>query len=271
MSETLDPELVDAYLARIGAVHPVRPDAAALRDLQERHVLSVPFENLHYYAGKPIRLDHTIVHKIVHERRGGGCYEVNPSFAHLLRALGFDVELLPARVWINGVLGVPLGHVVLRVRTGEGDWLVDVGFGRNSRHPLSLDTRADQQDPHGVYRLAPLPDGGHELFMNTHAQYRVEPRPIAVEDLRATLWWYRTSAESPFLQSQLCSLPTTDGRVTLIGRTLLRQVGADRFSERLDDDSQVIETYREHFGIELDEIPPDLDVDEAGAVRLGAS
>lgn len=39
---------VDAYLARIGADRPVRADIDALRDLQHRHLLAVPFENLSF-------------------------------------------------------------------------------------------------------------------------------------------------------------------------------------------------------------------------------
>ena len=38
--------LMDAYLRRIGASRPTRADADALRELQLRHLQTVPFENV---------------------------------------------------------------------------------------------------------------------------------------------------------------------------------------------------------------------------------
>ena len=38
----------DAYLARIGAARPARADAGTLRELQLRHLMSAPFENLRH-------------------------------------------------------------------------------------------------------------------------------------------------------------------------------------------------------------------------------
>lgn len=38
------------------------------------------------------------VHKVVQQRRGGFCYELNGAFRALLRSLGFRVTLLSARV-----------------------------------------------------------------------------------------------------------------------------------------------------------------------------
>lgn len=269
----LDQELTDAYLSRIGAKRPERPDAEALRYLHERHVMTVPFENLCYHAGQPVPLDRTIVDKVVHERRGGGCYEVNPALGYLLTTLGYSVELLPARVWIDDRLGVPLGHVVLRVRLADGSaYLADVGLGRNSRWPLSLDTTEVQEDPHGRFRVAALPQGGYEVWMNDVAQYQADDRPLAeVADLGATLWWYRTNEASPFLQQPVCSLPTETGRITLRGRQLTRKEDGHRSTEEITDDDRLIEVCRELFGITLapQDVPRPLEIDpDSRAVRV---
>jgi N-hydroxyarylamine O-acetyltransferase len=77
---------VAAYLARIAYDDPVQPDWATLRALQLAHLRTVPFENLDIHLGRTILLeqDH-LFHKIVRQRRGGFCYELNGLFAMLLR------------------------------------------------------------------------------------------------------------------------------------------------------------------------------------------
>ncbi len=96
----MDDAHVDAYLDRIGARRPERPDHAALRVLQRSHLGAVPFENLSIHLGEEIVLDaDALVAKIVDRRRGGFCYELNGAFAALLRSLGFEVTLLAARVF----------------------------------------------------------------------------------------------------------------------------------------------------------------------------
>lgn len=149
----LDRRTTDAYLDRISAARPRRADLDALRHLQERHLLSVPFENLDYHFGEEIQMTEEVVDKLVFRRRGGGCYEVNPGLGYLLASLGFDVEFLPGQPWVNGALEPPLCHSVVRVRLQGANWLVDVGFGRTSRFPLSLDTQEPQADPHGEFRV----------------------------------------------------------------------------------------------------------------------
>jgi N-hydroxyarylamine O-acetyltransferase len=113
---------VDAYLARIGAERPARPDIGSLRDLHLRHLRTVPFENLGIHLGEDIVLESgALVAKIVDRRRGGFCYELNGAFGALLSALGFEVDLLAARVFAGDGLGVPYDHLALRV----GPWLAD--------------------------------------------------------------------------------------------------------------------------------------------------
>src|SRR2546425_11964635 len=88
-----------AYLERIGYSGSTRPTVNVLRRLHRRHLLSIPFENLDIHLHRPIILNEaTLYDKIVKHRRGGFCYELNGSFASLLKKLGFDGSLLSARV-----------------------------------------------------------------------------------------------------------------------------------------------------------------------------
>ncbi|MCX5412656.1 arylamine N-acetyltransferase [Streptomyces sp. NBC_00059] len=248
------PAWVDAYLERIGANRPARADASALRALQLRHLLTVPFENLSIHLGQDIVLEEEkLVDKIVTDRRGGFCYELNGAFAGLLRELGFRVTLLQARVFGDGGrLGIPYDHVALRVETddGTGPWLADVGFGDHAVHPLALDARTEQDDPCGVFRFREAPQGDLDLLRGGSRQFRLDLRPRVLADFRAGSWYHRTSPDSHFTRSVVCSRRTEDGRVTIRGRTLITTTQGERFETELSTDADVLAAYRDHFGLE---------------------
>ena len=125
---------VSAYLERIGYTGAVDPTIETLDQLIQRHLASVPFENIDIVRmRRPIDLDQQrLFEKIVGERRGGFCYELNSLFGGLLDAIGFDVTrgygIWPTR---DGGWTVPFDHIVLAVALPESGEpvLVDVGFG----------------------------------------------------------------------------------------------------------------------------------------------
>jgi N-hydroxyarylamine O-acetyltransferase len=246
---------VDAYLARIGAPRPATVDAAALRELHERHLAAVPFENLDVIMGVPIELtEGAVLAKVVDRRRGGYCYELNGAFALLLRALGFEVSLLAAAVHTPAGLGPPFDHLALRVDLAE-PWLADVGFGRNSLHPLRLDRREDQTDPAGTFRIEERPDGDLDVLRDGAPQYRVETRPRGLTDFAPTNWWQQSWPGSHFRRGPVATLSTSRGQLTLAGRTLIRTEQGVRTETALDGDAAVLAAYREHFGVVLDRVP----------------
>ncbi|MEU7553468.1 arylamine N-acetyltransferase [Streptomyces sp. NPDC044571] len=264
----LDEAEVAEYLDRIGAKKPDTADLEGLRHLQERHVLSVPFENIDYHLDRTIHLGEQVVDKIVRGRRGGGCYEVNSAFAVLLASLGYAVEILPGRVYRPDGLGPAMCHLAVRVTVGGEPWLVDAGFGRNSRHPLRLTTSDVQRDPHGEYRISRAQGGGHDVELDGRPLYRLDDRPCRLDDFGPTLWWWRTSPDSPFLQELFCSMPLADGRVTLKNNRLVRVEGGVRTIEKLDGEEAVLAAYRTHFGMMLDELPQGGGVNRTVGIQL---
>ncbi|NEB29569.1 arylamine N-acetyltransferase [Streptomyces sp. SID14446] len=264
----------DAYLRRIGAQHPAWPTSDVLRELQLRHLRTVPFENLSIHLGEEIVLDEKrLLDKLVGARRGGFCYELNGSFGALLSSLGFDVTLLAARVYgDDGKLGIPYDHLALRVRTVDGgDWITDVGFGAHSHYPLAFGERGEQRDPGGVFGVVEAgPDAagvrgagdGREskdldVTLGGKRQYRLEMRPRVLEDFVVGAWWHSTSTLSHFSRSLVCSRVTKDGgRITLSGRkfTVTAPDGTKEVTE-VATDEEVLTVYRERFGIELDRVP----------------
>jgi len=245
---------IDAYLDRIAAERPPTVDGPALAELHERHLATVPFENLDIHLGVPIELDEDrLVAKVI-GGRGGFCYELNGAFAALLRALGAEVTLLSAGVYGPSGLGPPFDHMVLRVDLDQ-PWLADVGFGRHSIHPLRLSERGDQADPGGTFRLVDAGGGDLDVLRDGKPQYRVEARARRLADYAPTCWWQQTWPSSHFRAGPVASLQTAGGQVTVAGRTLIRTVGTERTETALGSDAEVLAAYREHLGIELDRAP----------------
>ncbi|WP_194918521.1 arylamine N-acetyltransferase family protein [Catenulispora rubra] len=251
---------VTAYLDRIGVAGPLKPDADTLRLLHRAHVTTVPFENLSIHLGEEISLElDALVDKIVTRRRGGFCYELNGLFAALLEAVGFGVERLAARTYsaeLGAFTNRPLDHLALRVTDAAGEvWLADVGFGKHSELPLRYAERGEQADPFGTFQLVETADGSLDVLLGGAPEYRVDPRTLALADFEMGRWWQVTAPASLFRRNLMCTLPTSDGRVTLNGRRLL-VTDADGKRERvLRDDAAVLGAYREFFGVVLMVVP----------------
>ena len=251
----IDEARAAAYLARIGITEPVSADLDGLRLLQEKHLESVPFENLDLHLGRPLSLaPDALLAKLIDQRRGGFCYELNGALSMLLSRLGFRVTLMAAGVYGKEErLGPPFDHLALRVDLDE-PWLVDVGFGRFSRHPLRLNAAGGQEDPNGTFEIAPAGLGDLDVLENGKPQYRIEPKPRELRDFEAMCWYQQHSPQSHFTNSLVCTLQSGDERITLSGNTLIR-TGPDGRDESTLDDSEVLAAYRDHFGIVLDRIP----------------
>jgi len=95
---------LDAYFERINYSGSKEPIEETLNDIHICHTLNVPFENLDVFYGKPPLLDEvSLYNKIVKNRRGGYCFEMNGIFSVALKSMGFRVTNLLARVTIDGM------------------------------------------------------------------------------------------------------------------------------------------------------------------------
>jgi N-hydroxyarylamine O-acetyltransferase len=259
--QVLDDSLLDRYLHRIGWAHPddaglaADPDIEMLRSLHVAHLLTVPFENLSIHMGEPIVLDpDLLLAKVVDRGRGGFCYELNTCFATLLTRLGFDVTMLEGRVYDDGTADRAFDHMTLRVDL-DVSYLVDVGFGSSFEEPLRLFTRGAQNDPRGRFSIEDRDDGWLDLVRGDSPQYRFSLEPRVLTDYEGCCDYHQTSADSPFTKSTVCSLMLTDGRVSIGGRRLVHTTPEGKTERTVHDDAELLDLYRQQFGIELDQVP----------------
>jgi N-hydroxyarylamine O-acetyltransferase len=236
----------DAYLTRIGYDGSREPSLATLRALHERHMFSVPFENLDIHWKRPIVVDaERFLTKVVRDRRGGFCYELNGAFTTLLRDLGFDVTMLSARVvGADGTEGPPFDHMTLLVRFDDGSrWLADVGFGDSFVRPLNFDDRGIQE---GEYRL--IESHEWEMEMDGKPQFRFTLEPHELPDFAPMCDHQQYSPDSPFTKKRVCTLATPTGRVTLTDAKLIITRDGERTEVPVAED-EWDEVLWETFGI----------------------
>jgi N-hydroxyarylamine O-acetyltransferase len=233
-----------------GSCEPILP---TLQALHEAHLLAVPFENLDIALGRAIVLDEaSLWTKIVDHHRGGFCYELNGLFALLLRALGFQVDLLSAAVVREtGGFGPDFDHLTLLVHL-EQDWLADVGLGESFRQPLRLQAGLTQRQSDGSYRLEY--EGGFWIYQEWDDAWKPAHRflvqPHALHDFAAMCHYHQTSPQSTFTQQRVCTLPTPSGRITLSDQRLITNSNGER-TERVLTDQDYRTILAEQFGIVL--------------------
>jgi len=249
------PLQTDAYLERISYSGPREPTIETLRGLHRAHLLAVPFENLDIHIGREIVLDpERLVNKIVHERRGGFCYELNGAFATLLRALGFEVSLLSAEVATPGVgFTPPFDHLLLRVDLDE-PWIADVGFGDCFVEPIRADGSIQRDGDHAFQVQR---DDNHHILRRRDDtgdwkdEYRFTMTPFALDDFSERCQYHQTSPESHFRRNTVCSRLTPDGRISLTPDRLIRTSGSDRTETPIADQDAYHAALAQHFGIVL--------------------
>jgi N-hydroxyarylamine O-acetyltransferase len=241
-----------------------------LQALHEAHLLAVPFENLSIHYGQPIVLqEEALFNKIVRQRRGGFCYELNGLFAWLLRQLGFQVTLLSAEVAnASGSFSPEFDHLTLLIHQLDGaDWLADVGFGDSFRLPLRFEAELAQQEADGrTYRLRREYGEGDKSEENTQREYwivqqysddRWQPHyrftlhPRALTDFTQRCHFQQTSPESHFTQKRMCSLATPMGRITLSDLLLITTIHGNREERMVRSEEEYREMLAEWFGVVL--------------------
>lgn len=255
----LDPRRLDigAYLHRIGLDEPPPKNADGLRTLQVAHLMHVPFENLDIDAGRALSLDLADLQtKVIHARRGGFCYELNGLFAALLEELGFRVTRLAAETRGDAEegWGPPLDHLVLRIDLEE-PWLVDVGFGDAFRDPMRLKVGASVPDQAG--RTFELTREADRWILSEREsadeaatpKYRFDETPHLLSDFSA-MCRYQETVSPWFTGHRMISIPTADGRCTLLDDRLILHAGADATERRVTED-EIPGILRDLFGIAL--------------------
>ncbi len=250
---------LDAYLQRIGYAGARTISLETLSAVHRAHVGAIAFENLDPLLGRPVALDlASLQHKLVAQRRGGFCYEHNLLLGAALRAIGFTVADLAARVRWNVPSEVtrPRTHMLLAVNVAAQRYLVDAGFGGHTlTAPLRMDRRVPQATPHGPVRLL-RNDSLYELQAEVGGVWR----PLYTFDLQAQVqgdfemacWYLCHHPESLFRSTLIAARPLPEGRLALRDHQLTHYTADGQAQvEQLDSGAVLREVLQRRFGLQL--------------------
>jgi N-hydroxyarylamine O-acetyltransferase len=212
-----------AYFERIGYTGTRGPTLDTLRVLHARHPEAIPFENLNPLLGRPVQLDvDSLRQKLVRDRRGGYCFEQNLLFSHVLKALGFRVTGLAARVLWNlpDDAITARTHMLLRVDVEGEPYLADVGFGvQTLTGPLRLEVGIEQATPHESFRLVKAGDGfamQSKIGRTWKTLYRFDLQEQFEIDYEIANYYLSTHPASHFRTSLIAARPAAGRRYALL-------------------------------------------------------
>jgi N-hydroxyarylamine O-acetyltransferase len=247
---------VKEYFKRIGYAGKADANLQTLREIHRLHLLSVPFENLDIHFGSPIYLNtESFFDKIVKRNRGGFCYELNGLFFELLQRLGFNVQMLSARVANpDGSLGPDFDHMTLLVQLDE-PWIADVGFGDSFMEPLRLNDSTDQFQNGRLFKFVQGEDGSiiyqaeqNGAWLN---QFVFTLQPHELNDFSGMCHYQQTSPDSSFTKRVVCSVAKKNGRITLTDQMLIVTKKGKRKETKISGEKKFHSLLKKHFGIVL--------------------
>ena len=220
-------------------------------------MLTVPFENLDIHLGKQIILDNRLFYKkIVEEKRGGYCYELNGCFSWLLKRIGFRVSTLSAKVARNnGGFSPDFDHMTLLV-SGKERLLVDVGFGDSFTTPKSIDAKDPELDHGHSYRIsewnkARVLSRRSSSNSSWQPQYVFSLRPRKLSEFEARNRYQQTSPKSHFTQHRVISRLTRTGRITLTDAKLITTRNHERLVQEVTSRKDFARLLAKRFQIRL--------------------
>jgi N-hydroxyarylamine O-acetyltransferase len=247
------------YLDRIQAIKKDEFNLHYLSYLQKQHVLNIHFENLDIMNKKPLSLrTEALFKKIVLDQHGGVCYELNGLFYRLLKELGFTPYLMAGTAYAgDGVWALENGHLFIIVPLENKEYLVDVGFGGNCpRLPVPI-SGEEVVDSDGMYRVKR--DDTQTLFYlqkktdaEWETQYRFETpsHKWNLDNIYPICMLTETSPKSKFNKMYFLSRVTEEGRITLLGNTLIIVKGREKTKEKLED-HEISEVVQRYFQLQI--------------------
>lgn len=257
---------VDLYLERIKMERPEKPDLAYLNRLIEHHLIHIPFEALDLYMGwAGISQDPDVLfEKVVMNKRGGYCFELNKLFQRLLKCLGYDTYPCVCRVQRGEEASRGITHRGNIVYLEGGRFYCDVGFGTPiCRGAVKLVPGIRQQIGTDVLWFEPYRQHWFDLFrlpqdlVNEDGSVtKGEPkRELRVCTAEAEEHDYEvfnavtSGPEAVFRQKLMLARLTEKGVLTINEQTFSRVEGNRKIHRQLKDDADLWQVVKDEFGI----------------------
>ncbi len=248
-----------AFLKRIGFEGEAKADLASLTQLQEKSLLTIPFENLDFHFGpkKCSAQPEAAYEKIVVQGRGGICYECNSLYHAMLQKIGFEVELLSVRMLVDHFPKPEFSHMLLKVNLDGVEYLTDIGNGRSYRKPIRLDGSDMQTIPEGFsWQVGPHLEGRALYFKGPgHSwlpRYYINFEPKGYDDFEQRLQWAATNPNSNFVKGIICTIATEKGRKTLLTNVFSNDILGKEEARPIKSEEDLLATLASEFNFPVE-------------------
>ena len=248
---------LDAYLQRVGYNGKTAPTVDTLKALHHAQLYTIPFENFDIQLGRGINLNtETIFEKLVHQRRGGYCFELNGIFLMALKSMRFDVRALLGRVHKSGT---PSGreHQIELITIKGRQWIADVGFGADTpRTPIPLEF--NQPTTHDGLTVRLVSDDRFGIMLQSLKEegwinlYSFDLGYVCHADIDCGNYFASTHPSSLFVIARVAALPVAHGVITLFNNTLKETIAGNESIQELEEGQAYLDALKHYFGIELD-------------------
>lgn len=269
--ENLTDEQVRGYLARLGMEDAwgCEPTKELFDRLAAAHQMHVPFENLSVYLDQmPISLEvQALYQKIVTDRRGGYCFEMNGLFISLLRSMGFDAWSCLCRVVMGREVPGGISHRGNIARFGDRLYFTDVGFGGPMpAGSVEITSAAHQmiggeefwvtEEGQGWYGLMRMRKGSADDYDDQSApgermEILFQTAEADPADFVPLNYFQSMNPQSFFRMFAMANIRTESGYVNLSDMTLTIKKDGEVSRIVLQDEPERTEALKTYFGINL--------------------
>ena len=256
--DMLSEEQTKKYLERIGLSYPLPLVPETLDALIYAHQCTVPFENIDTrLLHCPISLSsQDLYRKIVEERHGGFCFELNGLFLLLLRSLGFEAYACVSRVAAGFYTLRALTHRASIVRLNGKEYLCDVGLG-GPMAPFAVEISPLPQTKKGeTYRIADTGDGW-KILLRRETAHTEKPviifalLPFLAEDFTPLMDALLGRPDNLFSNHLVINLRTPEGYKNFRDDTLVWRTGEERKEIRYAP-KDIPDMIQDIFGLDYD-------------------
>lgn len=181
----MDKIRVKQYFERIGLEMPeeIVPDAALLQKLTFHANISIPYENTQFLTKKIIPCDtDSLFQRIVVEKKGGICHDINGLFGWFLSELGYKVVPVGSFSFYDKIKSHL--HKTLVVTDIDGnEWLVETAYAGFfcSKNPIRLVPGLEQTFGNETFRIEKIDGKFCLLGPSEKASFRMEYWDITPE------------------------------------------------------------------------------------------
>lgn len=248
----LSEEKIKQYFNRLNLNYSAQLNIELLNALHQSHLSHIPYENFDIMNKLHFNLSiDKLFAKIITNKRGGYCYELNILFFILLKSLGFKARLLAAQIISKGgEIGDYFDHPLIIVEL-ERDWLLDVGNTKWFTSPLLLPHILDIDSNASAFTIQ-FENDKFILYQKTEDidvpcyQFNLnEVKPLDFVTICQKKW---TTPNSKYTKHYIISKFANGQRITLRNDLMTHLSGSIQINTPIFDKNEFKNFVSEHFG-----------------------